>query len=1234
MSDFNSMQANLGLFPGVGQPTMAGPVKSPSQVAAELSAQATANLQYASTIGPQTARNMPQLMAFGQQFQQQFSAAQSMQSYNPYLANMMGGAMGGGGGSQMNLPSPIMMTPASMGVFRPPMEGASFAPIPPMYSMPLIKTPFTPQVPQAMFQTAWDQEMRQRDYRADAIYSYSMQAPRAGGNLAGYGMGAMAGAMVGGRMGSPLLGAAVGTLAAGVSGFSGGMGDLAMMPFRPQLEARSMGAGIQNMSQNFLVGGQQLHQSGVGLTRAASRQLATGVMDMVDSQGFRGQTGGMFSRGDMMQMLSTGGQAGLMDFAQNTDQIKEQLRKAAVSVKKFMELTNDPDMNSLIRRMASMQHLGFSMNDMTAAAGNMRRYARSAGTSIDGIMEAGGAGAMMYQGMGLSGASGMNFGMFSAMAARQAVASGSFTPAELALRGGVSGVAQRNVQAQAAMMSMPIVGASMSSFQNGSWGVNYGQVANQMSGRGGATGFVMGAANNLARAAQQGGVGALSLYGLQSADMNDAISRSMSPEQQMAMRYQSALSLGQQFGLKGAGAFAVGAEKMFGREVASDMLKMASNPEFWKSLRAGNARQRDELARQQFQDIKDRTPGLWDDVRRTVNNSIGTGYGSVTKPFTRFVNEITDNKRQDTAREEGDYYFRETPFSGLSKEQASAWENRKRVRGTAGMSFADTSGQGRRSADVWRDAAFLSRGGSGKMGWDEKALRVAAPLANIPIAIASGGASIALSALGLDIGYDTAEMAGGALMKARLSPDDLRGQQQAAAMGRKEALSAYDAANISTNDVFSTDKKAAELRAGLSKKLGIDSSNFIMGLGHDVGRYAEDQYNRIGFNNQVTTKDIRNLAIKKLVSTKYGAMAKTDPNAAWNAAAKFYETLTTEEKNLVEGGSLKEGKDRGGKAANIIGTTEAELRTGSGMANLDDIRDKINQTKDTIDAAASTMLGGGIIGQDSTAMQESLLGTTAAQQTAMGMVYGGSYTEREKALLLSQLKKDNPKASAEELNALAHKTLQEVKTGVDASGKTIITEEAKTQLYKAGDINKARHGGKGSTFGAQLSNISKIQDSMLEAMGQAASQDFMGTSWGSDKLADITETQISALERVNPAQARAAKMYKAASKLGSKTEMEKAKASFEKEGVLGVTGLGGKSVSMLDATGTEADQLSGSMAAIDSVASNMEKAFANFTPSVTKNFADGAKALAVFAKIQAEKESTASPHSTENTGNL
>jgi hypothetical protein len=942
-------------------------------------------------------------------------------------------------------------------------------------------------------------------------------------------------------------------------------------------------------------------------------------MDMVDSSSFQKQTGGMFSRGDMMSMLSTGGQSGLMDFAQNTDQIKEQLRKTAISVKKFMELTNDPDMNNLVRRMASMQRMGFSMGDMDMAAGNLRRFSRGAGTSIEGIMESGNAGAMVYQGMGLSAASGMNFGMFSAMAARQSVAAGVFNPAELALRGGTSGIAQRNMQAQAAMMSMPLVGASMSSFQNGSWGVNYGQMANQMSGNGGAAGFVRGAANNLNRAALSGGVGAIALYGLQSQGMNDEISRSMSPEQQMAMRFNSALKLGESMGLKGAGAFAVGAQKMFGKEIAQDMLPLASSPEFWKSLRKNDNTARQELARQQFQDIKDRTPGMWDDAKRTVRNAFGTGSGGgLARSIGQFADRWSDENRREEAAKSGDYYYSETAYDGMSKKQIDAWSDRTSERGASQYKLTADAGSGSSAKDIWRASAYMDRrANNGKMGWRERANRIAAPIAATAFGLVTGGVGFAMDMAGVGIDYGTTESVGGFLMQQGSSPAELRNLQRAADQAKKEDVAVFDASL--KNNVFSTSKKDMATKAEIAKTLGVDSFGFVADLGSDVAKYAENAYSRLGDNDQINSKTVSQLGVRKLLAMR--PELKT-----WNAAEKLYNTLGTDAKAMVEGGAVAAGKGlAGAKGKNALATSEVAARMDS-KGNLEDAQEKIKQTKNLIDDMGSAMLGGGMFGNNSAELQKALLGASRAQQTAMGMVFSGTMSDpKQMATLKQRLKDKNPKMTDAQIDALAQKTIGEVALNQDANGNPLFTPEAMEQLQKAGDVVKESNrfkilGDKGA-LGESFEKISQFQDANVELLRAGGVSEFMGDSLWGDKLDNITEGDIVNLEKAGRTQeAKAGRDYMAAKKGGAKDEMKAAQARFNKAGVSAITSKGGKAESQLVATGPEANSLEGASAAMDAIAATMEKAFANFTPNTTANFANGAQALFNAMKIKAEQD--------------
>jgi hypothetical protein len=1164
MPDYNSMQANLGLLPNVGQPTMMMPIKSPAQMAAELSAQATANLQYASSIGPQVARNMPQMMSFGQQFQQQFQAAQQIQSFNPYMANMMGSA-GGYGGGQMNLPSPIMMTPASSGVFRPPMPSMGMQAIPPMPVMPLIQTPFTPQLPRPQFQTAWEQELQQRDYRADSIYSYAIQAPRMGGNMAGYGMGAMAGAMMGGRMGRPIIGAAMGMLGAGMSGLAGGMGDLAMMPFRPSMEAHQMGASIQRASQDWVVGGSQLHATGRGLTRTASMDLSRGIMDMQEDRTFRQQTGGMFSRQDLSNILQTGGRAGLMDFTQNTDQIKEQLRRTAISLKKFMELTNDPDVSGLIRKMADLQRLGYGPGDMEGAAMGMRRFSRGAGTSIDGIMQMGGAGAMTYQGMGLSAASGMNYGMFSAMAARQSIASGVYSPAQAAMLGGQSGIAQRNMQAQAAMMSMPLVGASMASFQGGSWGVDYGQAAQRMSGRGGAAGFVTGAAQNLSRAVYGGGgVGALAMYPLQAGMMQDEISRAMSPEQQTAMRFQSALATGKSLGMTGAGAFATGARMMFGDEVATQMLKEASSPQYWKSLKDSVRRQQNELAVQQFQDIKDNAPGFFGQVReelgaagRSISRTIDVG---ATRGIERFFKRWGDEDRQEAARESGQYYYAENEFSGMTKQERDVYNLKLKTMGDKAR--PEMRGEGYTYRNYTKALQYLSREDKGTRSWGE-------------VGITS---------------FDTVQsMLGAGVASAQSNKNIQEVIRQAQESKRAEG------AALSTSGVVQTGQKGLANAKRMGSKLGMSFGEFeqtIQEAGGKVAQLAGAGQKIIGGNELVGTTKVRDIFRRSLSE----------------GARKKFDTLPEKEQLEILQNVTASGKI-GADAKQAAGLSESEAFFNEGRAGWESAQSNIERARTKLDVMLNTKMG--MSSEESEDVIKWMKGTSESVQYATALGLAGD--------------KGNKQANEAKLTELVTKEMKPgtKKSVIDARVRDLIASRGDPKLSdktrKALIASRDKLGDTKFRASLDVSNQILVEGQTASAFG--AMKDILGDIVGGKgeiNVSAITDEKLEAIrsQKGQAGLADALKAYRDAStNVSGVAGSNKKEMEVQRQKILGLIGQGADAKSgaydaLTAPTGEQAQQLAASAESLDKVASSMEKAFKNFTETSTKNFAEGAKALA------------------------
>ena len=1177
MPDYNSMQANLGLLPNVGQPTMTMNIKSPAQMAAELSAQATANLQYASSIGPQVARNMPQMMSFGQQFQQQFQAAQQMQSFNPYMANMMGSA-GGYGGGQMNLPSPIMMTPANTGVFRPQMPSMGMQPIAPMAVMPVIQTPFTPQIPRPQFQTAWEQELQQRDYRADSIYSYAIQAPRAGGNMAGYGVGAMAGAMMGGRMGRPLIGAAMGMVGAGMSGLAGGMGDLAMMPFRPSMETHQMGASIQRMSQDWVVGGSQMHAMGRGLTRGASMDLSQGIMDMTEDRGFKQQTGGMFSRHDMANILQTGGRAGLMDFTQNTDQIKEQLRRTALSLKKFMELTNDPDVSGIIRKMADLQRLGYGPGDMEGAAYGMRRFSRGAGTTIDGIMQMGGAGAMTYQGMGLSAASGMNYGMFSAMAARQSISSGVYSPAQAALLGGQSGIAQRNMQAQAAMMSMPLVGASMASFQGGSWGVNYGQAADRMSGRGGAAGFVTGAAQNLGRAVMSGGVGALAMYPLQAGMMQDEISRAMSPEQQTAMRFQSALATGKQMGLKGAGAFALGSRMMFGDEVATQMLKEASSPQYWKGLKDSVRRQQNELAVQQFQDIKDNAPGFFGGIGeklgeagRAASRSIDVG---ASRGVGRFFKHWGDENRQEAARESGQYYYAENTFSGKTQQESSVYEAKLR---TMGDKMSPTmKGGGFHYRDYTKALQYLGREDKGTRSWGEAGLDAASTAAAwmTPLGIAG-------------FGYDQMQSMMGAGLAAGQSNKNIQETLRQAEESKRAEGRALD-----TSNVVDTGKKGLANAKRMGAKLGISFGEFsqaAQAAGGKIAGLAGEGRNVVGSDKYVGTAGIKN-AFRSSLSE--------------SARSRFDALPEAEQMEMLQSSSAS--AKGGANAKQAAGLADASAFWNEGNVGWETAQEDIKRYQGQLD----TMLGD-TMGMDSGEQEgvtKWMKGTKESVQyaTALGLAKDKGTSSANMSKLTELVTKDmEPNAKKSDIEARVNDLIKQGGDGKKLDDKVRFALEASRD--KLGDTK----------FRASLDVSNQVLGKGQTASALGAMKSILGdiSDGGQLNAGAITNERIQSIkDKGYGGLATALQDYKAASAGGLNGRNESDIAAKQQK-VMALIGQGaddksGTYESLTAATGDQARQLAASAKSLDGVSSSMAEAFKYFTPTATKNFAEGARALA------------------------
>jgi hypothetical protein len=556
---------------------------SPAETSLRLMQDASLRLQQAQ-VNISTA-----VQGVSRQFQANYEAIKATQNMSPQVAQALYMARNPnytsqdlarnpfGVPSESMLPSPLMMTPSETGVFRPRAPSPGFGALPPMGIPSFSNRMLSPiglgySLPQPMFQSPAEQQQTFGDMSSMNAYAAASKIPGVMGQGIGFGAAAMAGAKLGGAFGpwGRAIGAGVGMLGAGLAGIPSAVGGMADMVTGIPMETIRMGADIQNATRGFVTSGAGLSPTGRGLTREASRELASGIRDMAADSS---NTSGM-NKADMMNILKQGGQAGLFDMAQSVPDIKNKLRETANTIKEFMQLTNDPSLTSVIQQMGQMQQMGMTQAQMSQAAQGMRAYSRQAGTSIQGLKEIGGLpGAATFQGAGLTAGAGFQYGNFAAGMTRQMVAGGNMSAQQLALLGGVSGMTQRDIQAQAAFSSMPLYAAKSGRFGAKGWTAAADGASDYMAA-GGAQGMVTDAYRNLSAGVAKGGIGALAMFQLQGREVADSATSKKTPGELMAERYMMALNTGKQLGMGGIEGFATGAQIMFGRDQGEQMIHM------------------------------------------------------------------------------------------------------------------------------------------------------------------------------------------------------------------------------------------------------------------------------------------------------------------------------------------------------------------------------------------------------------------------------------------------------------------------------------------------------------------------------------------------------------------------------------------------------------------------------------------------------------------------------------
>lgn len=726
--DFNVMQAQLGLTGARGSmspfgiptpmPSQAPMARHPGDVARDIVQQtqtsAMQTMQSAAMINQGSGWGLGN---FARQFQQNMSGIQQQQ-LNPWTAGSMASVMGMPGYSPGMMPSPVQMTSPMMGIYRPP-PPPPMATIPPIAPMPLFPSPFHPQAPSPMFSTPFDRNQVMSDYRGMQHSAFALSAPgvlgRAGVDVLGSRMGAGAGALMGARFGGApgaAIGATVGAIGGmlGADHFLGGGAQHLIDDMNPLARLSRHAAQVRGMSQEFVIGGPNMSPTGRGLGGASATHLARMLHDTAGQSGFQRETGGMFSSQDLMRITQMSGQQGLLDMAQRPEQISTQVKSIAKALKSFMQLAAEPDVTEAIKQLGQMRNMGLSLGESMMAVQQAKGFARSAGTSVRGIMETGGLpGAMVFQQQGLSAGLGMQVGMGSLAMARQAVASGTFTPQQLAMLGGTQGVAQRNMETSAAMLKQPLMAAAMSGFgAGGTFGLNANAVSGLANGQFGIQQLAGMGVGNMMDAVRRGGVGALGAFQMQQGELQDQLGRALGPTGIKMMGFQQIMQTQKMLGVSGAGgAFAAAKAMGMTDDQARQQVLEMNSPEFFQNQQRQIAITRQderatarELRRATASTLLDKGEQQFGLIRgaRSGLRNIGTGFNDMLEGVSGLMHGASAVDGQ---------FIRRTPGALLASGPLE-----ERLVGA--MSYRDVVGRGLMGGGAGRDeAVFHTPGGRG-----------------------------------------------------------------------------------------------------------------------------------------------------------------------------------------------------------------------------------------------------------------------------------------------------------------------------------------------------------------------------------------------------------------------------------------------------------------------------------------------------------------------------------------
>ncbi len=196
--------------------------------------------------------------------------------------------------------------------------------------------------------------------------------------------------------------------------------------------------------------GQGLDISGKGLDIFSAGYVSDELTGLADS---RNVEQGDFTKKDLMDIMQVSGEQGLMELAQNKEQIVSVVKKVSGMLGAVAQITGDPDFKNNIRMIGELRNQGATIDTMTDTLASMQGDATVAGMSLnEAVQTQGRAGAAQYNAMGLSRIQGTRMGIFGAGVARQSIAGGSFTESEIDRFGGKDAMSRRITQMSGAFI--------------------------------------------------------------------------------------------------------------------------------------------------------------------------------------------------------------------------------------------------------------------------------------------------------------------------------------------------------------------------------------------------------------------------------------------------------------------------------------------------------------------------------------------------------------------------------------------------------------------------------------------------------------------------------------------------------------------------------------------------------------------------------------------------------------